>query len=146
MRRRSGTAADNREAFDRRATVSQCVQPLAKAEADSFQYGLRQGTAIGAGREAEEHALRMWIVVRRALATEVGQETLGLARLATGLSGSHELRNRAETERGCCPLDCATSTQHDGHLVPAPRQRMTEGVRLPSRMRAKGIVGEKDHA
>ena len=60
--------------LDARARREQRLLAVGEREGDAFEHGARQIGARRRVRQAEEHAGRVGIVVRRALAGEVGQE------------------------------------------------------------------------
>ena len=54
----------------------QRVQSVGEAERDPFQHRLTDRRRVAVVGEAEQHPARPWIVVRRPLAGEIGQEDL----------------------------------------------------------------------
>ena len=71
---RARAAADGGRALDARAGGLQRLQAVGEGEGDALHHGARQRRAVGLVRQADEAAARAGIVVRRALAGEVGQE------------------------------------------------------------------------
>ncbi len=82
---------------------------------------------VGLVSQAEQHALRVRIIVRRALARQVGQENFRIAAGLLRASASREqraARSQAAQARG--PVDAARRAQDHRHLVPvlrAPRDK-----------------------
>ena len=71
---RARTAADRRHARKRRAGGTQRFEIVADGEGDAFEHRLGQHHAAALVAEAGEGAADRGIIVRRALAGEIGQE------------------------------------------------------------------------
>ena len=57
-----------------RARLREHVDPVGEGERDALEHGIDQRVGAMGGGQAGEHARRLGIVVRRALAAEIGQE------------------------------------------------------------------------
>ena len=76
--RRARAAADDRDALDARAGLAQRVQAVGEREGDAFEHRRPPGPRRRCrGCRPKKHAARVRVVVRRALAGQVGQEELG---------------------------------------------------------------------
>ena len=97
-------------------------------------------------READEAAARAGVVVRRALAGEIGEEE---QRLLAGAASRRLLRRaRPALEPVTCgqPFERRGGREDHAHLVPGVRQRMAEGVHGARRVRPELFVGDEEHA
>ncbi|CAJ8221307.1 Uncharacterised protein [Burkholderia pseudomallei] len=95
-------------------------------------------------REPEEHAARARVVVRRALAAQVGQKQ----RRARGVRALGERGQRVDGDvvRLREPVEARRGRQDHAHLMPALGQAMAERVHGVAGIRREAVVAGKQHA
>ncbi|MCY1211203.1 hypothetical protein D9M72_229130 [compost metagenome] len=99
-------------------------------------------------REAEQHPLRIRVVVRRALARQVRQEQRAArpVRQRDRRRGFEQRRLVRELEGLRRPAHRAGGREHHRHLVPAPGQRVAEGVHRLRGVRQEAVGRDEHHA
>ncbi len=142
-RRAARAAADERDAVDRGAAVEQRLLAIEERERHALEHRLRQVAAAVVVRQPEERAGRVRVVVRRALARQVGQEQrhagAGRQRLRLG----DELRLAVGMGRAAQPAQRAAGREHHRHLVPGGREGVAERMHRPRRVRRERRVGDE---
>ncbi len=125
--RAAGAAADHRDLADIRVPGAQRVLAVGQREGDAFEHGAAEVGARRGVPEAEEHAARVRVVVRRALAGQVGKKDdagLAVRRLDLG----QQRRFAAGGRDGGDPGEATGGAQDHRHLVPGRRQAVAERV------------------
>ena len=105
------------------------VESVAQPEGDALEHRPRQVAPIVAERQADERAAGQRVRVRAALARQVRQEEQAVA--AGGDLGRRRdelVELDARRQRVAEPAQAAGRRQHHRHHVPAPGDRVAEGV------------------
>ena len=123
------------------------VEAIEQAKAHALHHGIGEIGRVVLGPQAHENAGSRRVVVRGAFTTQVGQKQRGLG-LAAGGQGTHGGRQLGLVTPASQAGDPAKGTgraEHDGHVVPALRQRMGKGVHGALGGGGKGIGHPKHH-
>ena len=95
--------------------------------------------------ETDEGAADRRVIMRRALAGEIGKEGDARRRLQRVAKLGGELGGRLARHMRM-PVERIGRRQDDAHLVPGVGQRVAEGMDSAFRLRQVGAVGRKEHA
>ena len=107
---------------------------------------MAQSRSVGFMREAEQHALRVGVVVRGAFARQIGQEQLGRCRRPPRLDQREQARRIGDAAQPRGPVDATCRAQDDRHLMPATGQCVAETVHAARRIGAIAVISEEQHA
>ena len=128
------------------AAFQQHIQAVGKCQRHALEHRADQVRRRRLVREAEEHAARVRIIVRRALAGQIGQEVRRLAAQAARLRRFDQLRQVGRTQQLRDPVEGARGRQQHRHLVPAAGNGMAEGMRGALGIGAEPVGHGEQHA
>ena len=121
------------------------AQAVGEGEGDAFQHGAGERRLVGGVAETDEAAADGGIVVRRALAAEIGQEqhVAGAAAIVLERLGERGGAGREDVRQ---PFERAGRRKDDAHLVPGVGHGVAEGVDGGRRVGREAGIGDEEHA
>ena len=126
---------------------AQCVEAVGERERDAFEHGVAEQRAIGRVVHAEEHALCVRVVVRRAFTGQIGQKERGggqcFRRQCLDFGEQGRLVGRGELAD---PAQTTGRRQHHAHLMPAIRNCVAERVHRRRGVRPEAVADHAQHA
>ena len=139
------TATDERRFFQLRAGAAQGRIAVGHGKGHAFHHAVGQFGAPMFRRQAKKHAARRGVVVRRALAAQVGQKDRRRARVHA-FGQRHQFSDIGRLRQPRHPTEAGRGAEDHAHLVPAPGQAMAEGMYALPRIGRETVAAGEQHA
>ena len=141
---RARPAPDGGNPVQARPSGGEGIAAVGEAKANPFQYRPQESVAIGCMVQPDKGAADTGIIVRCALAAQIGQEQ-GPARRFQRAERCRELRRRAVRDARE-PVQGVGRGQDHPHLMPPARHGVAECMHGAPGIRPEGIVRGEQHA
>jgi hypothetical protein len=138
-------AADHIGCSELRAGAGQRIARVAKGVRHALEHGLGHLRSRGSAVQAQERAAHRAVVVRRALAAQVGREPARRWRLGVSRQFAEQPRLVA-ARAGGPPRERGGGAQQHAHLVPGVRHGVAEGVHAALGRGCVAASGHPQHA